>query len=302
VRHVRMLGVVALAIFAVGATFAAVASAKKTESTPELLERLFGECPFGSPGITQCEYGEAGKESFFQAGKVTVHFKKPVILRAGLIENGITGALTTIGSRYGNTISREAEPAPSLTEGVDAELLPEREKQRYEEYLAKGGSTKVTATIELAAPAEEITLHEGTLFEETNEGEGNSAFSFPVEIHLSNKFLGTHCYDGNDVEPIVVPFWTGLTNPSPPNTPIHGSKGTLEVIGEGTVLQLGQAKLVNNTYAAPGVEGCGIEGGADAAVNAALGLPSPSGSNSTELIGNLDIAGVEAVEEHIKPY
>jgi hypothetical protein len=305
VRPVRMLSICLAALCVAIAVTAAPAFAKKEVNIYE----KFNECPFGYPplgaefqGLTSCVYGEAGKESFFQAGKTTIDFKKPVILSVGAEENLNTGETSVIPGRYGNSISKEAEPAPSLTEGIDVEKLEEPEKKRYEEYIAKGGSTKVTATTELAAPGTDITINEASFVEEYSEGAGPPAFSFPVEIHISNKFLGTHCYVGNYTEPIVINFYAGETKPTGPNTPIRGYKGRIVVTGEGGILELENAKLVNNTYASPGVEGCGIQGGADAALDAGLGLPSPSGSNTTELLGNLYLAGWEEVERHIKPY
>ena len=113
----------------------------------------------GFNGIDGCIFGEAGGESFFQAGKVTVHFVKPVLLSLGFEENEETGALVVLGARNGQTISKEAEPGPDLTE-IDTEALPEGEKVRYEEYIANGGSTKTTETIELAVPASSIFLNE----------------------------------------------------------------------------------------------------------------------------------------------
>jgi hypothetical protein len=303
VRHVRKLALSLGAVLMLGAVMTAAPALAKTETNEW---EKFNECPIGYPSVGEgfpavgvigsaCPYGVAGKESFFQAGKVTVHFVKPVILRGGFEENEATAQLAFIGALNGSTISREAEPAPSLTEGVDAELLPEAEKARYEAYLAAGKSTKVTATVELAASPLDIELNEAALLNENKE----TAFGFPVEIRLQNKFLGTNCYVGNYAEPIHVPFITGETSPPPPNTPIHGALGTIKVGGGGQILKIEGTKLVNNSYASPGVKGCGVEGGADAAINAALGLPSPAGSNTTELIGNLYQAGSEAVLEHL---
>ena len=253
------------------------------------------DCP-ASPNA--CIYGEAGPESFFQAGKVTVHFVKPVLLRGGA-EEIYAGEeyveLQWLPALDGNTISKEKEPAPPLTEDIDAELLPPAEKERYEAYLAGGGSTTVTATIELARPQRGgIFLNEGNLLSETGE-----AFGFPVMIHLENKFVGKECYVGSTAEPINVPFTTGETSPEPPNTPIHGRLGEIKVIGEGNILELHGTELVNNEYAAPGVHGCGQNNKANAAINSALGLPSPAGSNSTKLVGNLWQAAYAAVAEHI---
>ncbi len=292
VRHVRMLGISLVAAFTVAGIAAGPALAKKASNPFE----KFNECPLQLVQENGCIFGEAGKESFFQAGKVTVHFVKPVKLNIGFTESEEHPERENVwGAEDGHSITKEPEPAPSLTEGIDTEKLSEAEKARYEAYLASGGSTKVTATIELALPASDIFLDEANLLEE--EGE---SFGFPVMIHLSNKFLGTKCYVGNTTEPINVPFTTGETHPEAPNTPIHGTLGHIVVIGEGQILEVEGPHLVNNEYAAPGVGGCGINGSLDESIDSALGLPSPAGSNTTELIGNLFQAGAGAIDEHIK--
>jgi hypothetical protein len=57
-------------------------------------------------------------------------------------------------------------------------------------------------------------------------------------------------------------------------------------------------KLVNNTYAAPGVSGCGgiFSFFIDPLVDSILGTPSPSGSNSASLEGVLQDANAAAVK------
>ena len=154
------------------------------------------------------------------------------------------------------------------------------EKARYEAYLAAGKSTKTTETVELAAAPSHIIVNS-----DNEQAETGNAFVFPIMVRISNPFLGEHCYDGSTVSPIVVSFTTGETSPEPPNTPIHGSAGSLTSYGAGNSAEVQHATLVNNSYEAPGVHGCGFEGRADEAVNAGLGLPSPAGSNTTELIG-----------------
>jgi hypothetical protein len=258
-------------------------------------ELVYEEEPKGSPQpLSGCIHGVAGSESYFQAGKVTIYFKKPVALEIGFFEEYDEHFKVT-GARNGDTISKEAEPAPTLTEGLDAEKLGEPEKQRYEEYIAAGKSTKVTETIELATPGTDIYLNEDNILLE--EGEG---FGFDVMIHIENKFLGNNCYVGSTVHPVDVPFTTGETHPEPPNTPIHGARGEITSNPTGEILIIRGQHLVNNEYAAPGVSGCGINGGADAALDAGLGLPSPAGSNTTVLVGTLYQTGAASVEEHLK--
>lgn len=270
---------------------------QKLEERTHPWQKYFGTCPPTEHHVNGCIYGEATAESFFQAGNVTVHFVKPVVLRGGLFREEEPYIKHLAPATNGKTIVPVAQPAPSLTEGLDAELLPEKEKQRYEAYLAKGGSTTVTATIELAGPANEIIVDSNSTLNEINESEEKPAFNFPVMIHLSNKFLGEDCYVGTTANPIVTKFYSGETDPPPPNTPIHGTAGKLRTHGEGAVVEVYGARLVNNDYASPGVSGCGVYGNADAALNGGLGLPSPAGSNTTELVGEFQIANDEIVEE-----
>ena len=327
-KHVRILGLCLAAVFAMSATTLVIASPaladgcneeckaqkqkekeekkhqKEEEKRSKLEERThpwekyFGTCPpTGTNHVNGCIYGEATAESFFQAGNITVHFTKPVVLKGGLIREEEPFIKHLAPATNGKTIVPVAEPTASLTEGLDVELLPETEKQRYEAYLAKGGSTTVTATIELAGPASQIIVDSQSTLNEVNESEEKPAFTFPVMIHLSNKFLGEDCYVGTTADPIVTSFYSGETDPPPPNTPIHGTSGKLATHGEGAVAEVYGARLVNNDYASPGVTGCGIYGRANAALNAGLGLPSPSGYNTTELVGEFQIANDEIVEE-----
>lgn len=288
-------------------------SRAKYEAKTHPWEKYFGECPptnsdggeEGGP-VNGCIYGEAGPESYYNAGKVTVHFVKPVVLQGGL--HSEEQAPPPLGWPYqvgfkrmapalnGVTIVPVAEPTESLTEGIDAELLPEQEKQRYEEYLAKGGSTTVTATTVLAGKADEIIIGDTSTINDFNESSGDPGFQFPVMIHLTNKFLGKGCYVGSSAEPIVIPFYTGETSPPEPNTPIHGQQENLHTHGEGTVIE-DEATEVNNSYASPGVHGCGVYDRADQALDAGLGLPSPAGMNTSVLKGRFQLANSEIVEE-----
>ena len=157
-----MVGLCLVAIFAMGALAAGPALARAKS-----VWNKYAECPLNYPALNNCTVGITGPESFFQAGNVTVHFVKPIRLQIGLKENEETGELKVIGAEQGHTVTKVAEPAPPLTEDINAELLPEAEKARYEKYLEAGKSTKATATIELARPAEALTINLGNLLSET---------------------------------------------------------------------------------------------------------------------------------------
>lgn len=99
-----MLGLGLMALLALSAIFAGSAFAKKAKNPYE----KFIECPRGAE-ITGCIFGEAGKESYFQAGKVTIPFKKPIDLQLGFYGEG--EVFPVVAARNGQSIVKEAEPA-----------------------------------------------------------------------------------------------------------------------------------------------------------------------------------------------
>ena len=123
--------------------------------------------------------------------------------------------------------------------------------------------------------------------------------SLPVQVHLNNPFLGKLCTVGTNSSPVNISFTDGTTSPPPPNEPIKGNLGTINSTGEGRILLINGNEIVNNDFAAPGVTGCGEGGKLNSALNAALGLPSPAGTNTAIIKGELHQAGVEAVREEL---
>lgn len=114
--------------------------------------------------------------------------------------------------------------------------------------------------------------------------------------------LGSNCLIGSNSNPVVIDFTSGETPPPPPNEPISGSAGELEVNEDGTIVTISGGALVNNSFAAPEADGCGgiFSFFIDPLVNSLVGLPSPAGTNSATLEGkiqNADPAAVEASEE-----
>jgi hypothetical protein len=260
-RHVRILGLCLVAIFAMSALTAGAALAKQpkpgSDNKKEWLK--FANCPLNQGG-RGCIWGESGVGTYFQAGNFTVHFTKPILLQGAEKEGetlpcneendlrywecGVQGkenieTLEFVGPEYGNsTLSKVAQPAPSLTEIVDPELLSPSELARYEKDVA-AGKTKVTATIELAGPASSFFLAETNLLEGYGE-----ALGLPVQIKLSNPFLGTTCYDGSNSNPIQVEYTTGTTNPPAPNEPVTGKPGGLFSTISGEIVHIVEGELV----------------------------------------------------------
>jgi hypothetical protein len=287
VRHVRILGLCLAAALAVAAIGATSALAKKSEVS---LLKVFSNCPVNMHP-NACTYGKSNNKSFYTAGKAVIQMVHPVTLQGGLIEEfNENGEFKELGFQLpenGTSIlTKVAQPAPSLTEGVDPELLSPAEKERYEKFVADG-KTKVTATIETAGyykPQEVVNL--GNLLNESG-----TALKFEVQVKLSNPFLGKDCTVGTNTSPINIELTTGQSGK------LHGKAGKFNFHAIG-MLEVEENELVNNEYTSPGVTDCGNANGADAAIDAALGLPSAAGENETVIAGTLDQAAAELVAEN----
>lgn len=250
----------------------------------------FGECPLSHPAVIFCIYSET-TSGFFQIGKKTVPLKIPQILQGGL-EEGETG-LNFVGAENGETLVKTPQVVPGGLLGIEApSWWPSYLKNLFNETI-NNGFTGVTATVELAAPASSIKLNTENLVNE--EGD---ALVLPLKIKLSNPFLGNNCYVGSNAHPVVINFTSGETSPPPPNKPIHGAAGTVSFNEEITLITLSGGSLVNNSFAAPGANGCGglFAFLIDPFVNSLVGLPSPAGTNAAVLEGKIQLGFAPAVK------
>jgi hypothetical protein len=250
----------------------------------------FAECPLSHPAVVFCLYSQSSG-GFFQIGLKTVPLKNPVTLQGGLEESG--GEAVFVGAENGETLSKTPQTVPGGLLGVEApKSWPLFLQILFNETINKG-LTGVTATVELAAPASSIKVNTENLANE--EGD---ALVLPVKIKLDNAFLGSNCYVGSNAHPVVINFTTGETSPPPPNKPIHGAAGTLSINEAGTILTLSGGSFVNNSFAAPGANGCGglLSFLVDPFVNSLVGLPSPAGSNAAILEGKFQLGFAPAVK------
>jgi hypothetical protein len=250
----------------------------------------FADCPLSNAEVVGCVFAETNGGKF-TVGKRTVPINKTIVLQGGFIVEE-TG-LKFVAAENGETLAKVALAVPGgLLDILAPEWLNKKQKEEFEEAVNKG-PTGVTATTELAAPASDIGLSTENLLARTG-----TALSLPVKIKLSNAFLGNSCYVGSNAHPIVINFTTGKTEPPKPNEPIEGAPGTLEANEFFTRVTLKGGKLVNNSFAAPGAEGCGAPFSwlIDEAVNSELGLPAAAGHNTAVLEGNLSTGASEAVK------
>jgi hypothetical protein len=268
-----------------------VSQAAASSHHPKGAFSVFSECPLNNVSTENCIYSKSSS-GFFTLGKKTVPLVNPVILQGGLKANPETFENEFIAAENGDTLSKTAQPVPGGLLGIEAPASwPKFLRDLFNNFINEG-LTGVTATVELAAPASAIKISPLNLITETG-----TALSLPVKIKLSNAFLGSNCYIGSNSSPVTIAFTTGETSPPLPNKPIHGSKGTIGSEEEGKILVFSGGKLVNNSFAAPGANGCGgiFSFLIDPFVNEIVGLPSAAGHNTAILEGKIETAAASAV-------
>lgn len=292
----RMMAAV-VALLAAVIVLGSASSALATEHHPKGDFAVFNQCPLSNSSTNLCIYALAeGGE--FTVGKQTVPIKHTITLQGGVhvIENKeqeVEG-YQFIGAENGVTLS---DPGQSVPGGL-AGLVNCYEISNFFERIAceivfENGLTGVTATTQLAAPASSIGINLENLIEETG-----AALTLPVKVKLDNPLLGSSCYIGSNSAPISLPLTTGTTSPPEPNKPIKGKVGTIEFKDSFNLTVVRENSLVNNSFAAPGSEGCGgiFSFLIDPLVNAKLGVPAAAGHNTAILNGTLQNANAPAVK------
>jgi hypothetical protein len=241
----------------------------------------FSQCPRFTAGVELCDYAEiTGGEMIL--GKLTVPLVNPTPFQFGMGEN--TTGLYIVGAINGVTLAPVPQPVPGgLSSLIDCNEIKGRGfLERGQQAMCRGllnnpWLTKVNETTELAVPPSELQINiTNDLFEE------GVALRMPVKIHLENPLLGRDCYIGSNADPIVYNFSTGETNPPPPNKPIHGSGGVLEIVEEGNMIRVKDHVEGDNAFSVPAATGCGVFPSSfiDSLINNKVGLPSPAGYNT----------------------
>jgi len=249
-------------------------SAAPALATPSGGYAVFADCPLSNPAVADCIVATTSSGEF-TVGAKNVPIKHAITLQGGLAVNEETGAVTFVGAADGNTLSKTPQTVPGGLLGIE------------------GLGGEVTATAELAGSASAIALN----LENALSGTG-TALSLPTKLKLGNPFLGNHCYGGSNSHPITLNLTTGTTSPPKPNKPITGNPGTLEIEEEEIIVINGNS-LVDNSFAAPGVEGCGlIPFFVDPLVDLAMGVPASAGHNTAILNGTIKLTTAEEVKKH----
>ncbi|MDQ2629822.1 MAG: hypothetical protein M3Y75_02445 [Actinomycetota bacterium] len=255
----------------------------------------FVQCPLANPTLDACFYSvSTGGE--VTTGKKTVPVKNPQVLQGGLNYLGIDvlDTLEFLPAKNGESLSKTPQPVPGGLLGVTAPTWWPGFLQDLFNETINNGFTGVTATVELAGPPSAVKLN--LLSALTTQG---TALAMPVKIKLSNPFLGNNCYIGSNSNPIKWNFTTGTTAPPAPNKPITGSPGELHEADGGRIIRVTGAKLVDNSFAVPGANGCGglFSFLIDPFVNSVVGVPAPAGQNTAILVNNIELGDPQGVIE-----
>lgn len=247
----------------------------------------FNECPLNRATITDCVLS-VSNGGYFKTGKKKVPLVNPVTLQGGF--EGAGSEIKFYGAENGNTLSKTPQPVPGGLLGIVAPTWWPKFIQNWFNNLINEGFTGVNATVEIAGPTKGLTNIK--LSTENLVEEKGTALGLPAKIHLENAILGSSCYIGSDASPVQINFTSGTDGA------LKGNAGKFSANEEFTILTFSGGKLVNNSFNAPGVNGCGgiFSFLVNPLVNEIIGLPANKPVNEAALEGSIKDANAEAVK------
>jgi hypothetical protein len=315
--HARRLAIirrrtVVMAVMALIVPATALAAASPAMAEPKGIFKIFKECPTEIPSVSLCSVDTTtgGEVSI---GSTAVPINKDIVQQGGFVKTGNPEngrEFFGLPAKNGESLSKTELNVPGglldfiKCEEIKGSGLIEVFFRELCKATFEHGVTAVTATTELVANEKNPVLFN----ERALAREEGTAITLPVRVHLKNSLLGNNCYIGSESSPLELHLTTGATSlKSPPKgwKSIHGAKGTATTLEEKELvsLRLTGNELVDNTWSAPGVEGCGeaeilfikVKGFLDSLVNAKLKLPDAAGENTAILKGELAAAAAEEV-------
>jgi len=281
----RRIGTVLFAVALLSLAITASASAKLTG-----LFKQFEQCPYTNTEVKKCLYSPT------EGGEVVLGNKAVPIVNTAILQGGtgkpVEGVSKFYAAANGITLSKAPQPIPGGLLGI---VPPEKSSalvKALSKFFFENALTGVNSTLELAKTAGDIMVSESHLGEE--EG---IALEMPVKVHLENPFLGKNCFIGSSTSPVTFKLTAGTTAPPLPNKAIKGFGGELELFEEGSILQLKNAKLVDNAWGAPSPSGCGgiISFLVNPIISAQLGTIT-AGHNTAILKNTINVATAFAVK------
>ncbi len=309
-RHVRIMGLCMVAMFAISAMALGVASpalASKEAKEQKEIEKswnVFKNCPWQNPKVQLCTFGETFKGTkggFYAIGSAKVALSD-VVIQAGIHENSETELYELIAPTDGaKTLESPPEPVTGGIKLITPEIQesskwPEALKQAFQEAV-KNHESKLDAKIEVGGGN---VLYEtpGALNTTNLIFETGTALKLPIQVKLESPFLeklgGGPCVVGNEVTPI----WQELTSEPKDN----GTAGRLEIKYEGNWVGLTDGRLGADGWSIPEAalaQGCGgeYESYVDEALDRTL-----QGYNHADGITLLSGSLYESVAETAKEY
>lgn len=262
-------------------------------ATPKGEYSVFEQCPTGIKTLSGCVVSRT------ESGAVTIGKQEVPIVNTQTLQGGTEnvgpGVKHLVAALDGETLTKTPQKVPGGLSGlvkcneIKGEGFWEKLERAGCEAIFENKYTGVNATTELAAPATSVFLSlAGAEFPELGP-----ALTLPIKVKLENPLLGNECYIGSNEHPIVLKLSTGKSGTQ------TGKLGEITSRGEGGILVVKNSKLVDGTFSAPGVTGCGefFSFLLDPIINGKLGLPAESGQNSAVFNSTLELAGIEAVLE-----
>ncbi|WP_033221803.1 hypothetical protein [Kitasatospora phosalacinea] len=277
-RRLRRLLPTAAAL-ASAALLAGVAPASATTgaAAPGAPYTGMGNCPLAAPAMhdpANLQVGclvsvtNAGK---FTLGNTVVPFNSPITLQFGFYWDK---SAPEVSFPDGSTANQYTVVPPTGAPLLSAPMV-QINIPGIQNYLP--GITSVFAQVELAGPV--------TKFTPLATGEPYPVFQLPIKLHLYNALFGGHCYVGSDSAPLLLKPTTGSTTPVGSTPPMTGDPGTLSYDADpnghnALAISETNASLVDNTFAVPGANGCGLLGSLNQIINWTMGLPAAPGKDS----------------------
>ncbi len=257
---------------------------------PKGIFNRFKQCPTEVPGVTLCQFAQTTSGEFV-LGTTKVPINKTITIQGGGIPTSPETEVEyfLIPAKNGESLSKTELNVPGgLTGLVNCEEITgngffEKAAREACKAIFENKTTGVTATTELVANAHNpAILNELALVSQVG-----TALTLPVRVHLKNPLLGNSCYIGSEASPLQLHLTTGTSGA------LKGKRGETETKEEKglELLRLFNNSLVDNTFTAPGAEGCGeflfIKGYLDGILDSKLKIPNKAGENSARLNGEL---------------
>lgn len=276
-RRARRLAatVGALSLVAGAALVSQAGSAAATGGLPAKLA-MFAHCPVDNPAVATCLFSTT-TDTTFQIGSTTVTSTSPTTLSIGLGYDQNGEPFVVLPDDGTSALDSPALNLPGGLTGIPG---------------LDGGPLAVTVTPQLVGTP---TVDLAALL-----GANGTGLTLPIDVLVSSPtgLLGSDCTIGDASSPITLNLTTGTTDPPPPNTPVSGSAGTVKSNRKGEITDTGMT-LVDNAFAVPGADNCGVDGLLDPVLDLDKSLPSPAGSNSATLSGSSYTAPAKLIRKKL---